>query len=374
MMKYNPLLDGVRGIAILLVLFAHFPFDFFNYSNSLYYESIFVKIGMIGATGVDLFFILSGFLITNILLVNKCRDINTYYKNFYVRRSLRIFPLYYGILIFIFFILPIFYKLNASSITIYENQVFLWTYTSNLSRIFEIEWDNSVDFSIGHFWSLAVEEHFYLVWPSVVFFLSTKHIKIACWTLLLSSIFAGVTIDFFQIVLDQETIDWSTVTRGGALLLGAIICLEERTDEREEAYVIPKYFYLILLLYFVVLVMPRKILGNVNHIQYYLSWVLYYNLFKYVLHSQKPKLIAFLSNRHLIFMGSISYGIYVFDGLLRPHVKRVLDFLIESFSTKVTAIDVVLSLIIYIVAITFIAWLSFNYYEKYFLKLKRFFK
>ncbi len=195
-----------------------------------------------------------------------------------------------------------------------------------------------------------------------------------CWTLLLISIFAGVTIDFFYIVLDQKTIDFSTVTRGGALLLGAIICLEERADKIKETYVLPKYFYSVLLIYLIVLVMPRKILGNGNHIQYYLSWVLYYNLFKYVLHTQKTRLISFLTNRHLIFMGSISYGIYVFDGLLRPQVKRVLDFLITTFSTKVIVIDLVSSLIIYIVFITVLAWLSFNYYEKYFLKLKKFFK
>ena len=125
-MEYNPRLDGVRGMAILLVLVAHFPFEIFNCSNSPYYESVFGKIGMIGTTGVDLFFILSGFLITNILLANKDNDIKTFFKNFYVRRSLRIFPLYYGVLIFILLILPLFHKTSASSIPIYENQIFLW--------------------------------------------------------------------------------------------------------------------------------------------------------------------------------------------------------------------------------------------------------
>lgn len=94
-------LDGLRGIAALMVMFFHFNWQSFNFS-------LINKVAVFGQTGVDLFFVLSGFLITRILIFTKENHSNNFFYNFYIRRSLRIFPLYYGFLILVYFVLPLF--------------------------------------------------------------------------------------------------------------------------------------------------------------------------------------------------------------------------------------------------------------------------
>ncbi len=142
-------LDGLRALAVWLVLWHH-------WMPRVYTRGI-----HLGAWGVDLFFVLSGFLITGILL--QCRrhceeggqGVLFTARRFYVRRFLRIFPLYYGALFFVTVALSIEPKILVS----------LWTYTFNLYAGFRGEVSGTL---VAHFWSLAVEEQFYLVWPWVV--------------------------------------------------------------------------------------------------------------------------------------------------------------------------------------------------------------
>ena len=147
--EHYPALDGLRGIAILLVVFFH-NFGFINY---FYF----------GWLGVDLFFVLSGFLITDILL----REVGSrnFLKNFYVRRVLRIFPLYYLFLIIFLFILPNFQSYKDNIIYYIDNQWWLWAYLQNWLYVFKIPEDTNV---LLHLWSLAVEEQYYLIWPFVI--------------------------------------------------------------------------------------------------------------------------------------------------------------------------------------------------------------
>ena len=99
--QHFPALDGLRGIAVLMVILAHFTAYGFPHEPS----RLLTAVASIGGTGVDLFFVLSGFLITRILLDTKCRP--GCLKVFYVRRILRIFPLYYGFLVLIWLLVPL---------------------------------------------------------------------------------------------------------------------------------------------------------------------------------------------------------------------------------------------------------------------------
>jgi peptidoglycan/LPS O-acetylase OafA/YrhL len=99
-----PALDGLRGLAILLVMLHHFTF-YGGMGRTVIIDRLFYVIGMAGWCGVDLFFVLSGFLITGILLDAKGGE--HFFRNFYMRRSLRIFPLYYGFLVAFFVMLPL---------------------------------------------------------------------------------------------------------------------------------------------------------------------------------------------------------------------------------------------------------------------------
>lgn len=154
--KHYPALDGLRGLAILLVLCAHLAPD---------------TIADFGWAGVDLFFVLSGFLITGILMDGK--DAPDRAKTFYVRRTLRIFPLYYGTLLLAWALIPLVAPQFFSDV---PGHVATWASTFHEIRfewIYLTNWDQGLlrphhPGILSHFWSLAVEEQFYLLWPLVI--------------------------------------------------------------------------------------------------------------------------------------------------------------------------------------------------------------
>src|SRR3954464_3713102 len=125
-----PALDGLRGLAIVLVLFTHaiaLPLE--PVQGSL--DSAVHALARIGWTGVDLFFVLSGFLITGILL--DTRNEPRRWSRFFARRSLRIFPLYYGVLVALFVILPLVARhwTEPTYLTLEKNQAWYWLYAVN---------------------------------------------------------------------------------------------------------------------------------------------------------------------------------------------------------------------------------------------------
>jgi peptidoglycan/LPS O-acetylase OafA/YrhL len=152
---HMPALDGLRGIAILLVL-AH-NFDPIEGPASLLARLV-DHLANPGWIGVQLFFVLSGFLITGGLL--DTRAVPNRLSSFFGRRMLRIFPICYATLLVAYVVLPLVSPAHAPD---GRNQIWLWTYLSNWApagRVFD---------PFPHFWSLAVEEQFYLVWPFVVY-------------------------------------------------------------------------------------------------------------------------------------------------------------------------------------------------------------
>jgi len=162
-----PELDTIRGIAVLLVLFFH-GFGFrYGVQGLSGFPKLFVAATLPGWMGVNLFFVLSGFLITGILLDTKPKA--DYYRSFYTRRALRILPLYYGVLLL----------LAVLTRTGWVNRQASWAflglsffYLSNVTGLF------GVPMQYGVLWSLAVEEHFYLLWPAAVRSLSRYRVAI----------------------------------------------------------------------------------------------------------------------------------------------------------------------------------------------------
>ena len=163
-----PELDTIRGIAVLLVLFFH-GFGFrYGLGGLSGIPKLFVAATLPGWVGVNLFFVLSGFLITGILLESKSKT--DYYRSFYIRRALRILPIYYAVLVL----------LAVLTRTGWVNRHVSWAflglsffYLSNITELF------GVPMQFGVLWSLAVEEHFYLLWPVAVRSLSRHRVVIA---------------------------------------------------------------------------------------------------------------------------------------------------------------------------------------------------
>ena len=157
-----PELDGVRGAAILMVLLSHcFSWAMLGHSWSLAPRLIAQATRPLGADGVDLFFVLSGYLITGILLDSVGK--NHYLRNFYARRALRILPLYYTTLILILLVYP------GSAEYVLLGSIYL----SNVTPLF------GVAAIYGTLWSLSVEEHYYLVWLWLVKKLSRRGLAVA---------------------------------------------------------------------------------------------------------------------------------------------------------------------------------------------------
>jgi peptidoglycan/LPS O-acetylase OafA/YrhL len=152
-----PALDGLRGIAILLVI----PHNADTFTQTPAWLWPVAMVAHAGWIGVQLFFVLSGFLITRNLLAR--RGAEGYLRSFYGRRVLRIFPLYFLTLLAGLVVLPAIVSFSPGALSSHQNQIWLWTFLSNWAQPFGHEVSG-----YSHFWSLAVEEQFYLVWPFVV--------------------------------------------------------------------------------------------------------------------------------------------------------------------------------------------------------------
>jgi len=145
-------LDGIRGLAILAITLYRLCKELDPGSHPAI--EVVRRFAPVGERGVDLFFVLSGFLITGILL--RSRGKPHYFRNFIIRRSLRIFPLYFLSLTIGLLVVPNLFQTSAFDMPRQE-QLYLWTYTSNL----RMSWLNTWCFGpFDHFWPLAVEEHF----------------------------------------------------------------------------------------------------------------------------------------------------------------------------------------------------------------------
>jgi peptidoglycan/LPS O-acetylase OafA/YrhL len=203
-----PALDGLRGLAILLVI----PHNADIFSNSAPWLWPMAQLAHAGWIGVQLFFVLSGFLITRNLL--DTRHDENYFKVFYGRRVLRIFPLYFLTLFVGLVLLPRLVHFGPEALAGHHDQIWLWTFLSNWAQSFGIEVTG-----YSHFWSLAVEEQFYLLWPFVVLALAGRRLLWACLALIVVALLSRVWL--YEIGAKPEMLYMFTTSRMDALAMGA---------------------------------------------------------------------------------------------------------------------------------------------------------
>jgi peptidoglycan/LPS O-acetylase OafA/YrhL len=217
--RHVPELDGVRGLAIAAVMALHFlwveqPRGFIDRTLS--------QVSGYGLLGVDLFFVLSGFLITGILY--DARGSHGYFKNFYMRRTLRIFPLYFGVLLLLVVILPagVAAALDPELVELRQLQGWLWTYLTNVHLAREGAF--SLPY-LSHFWSLAIEEHFYLVWPLVIAYLPRRAAMACCIALSFVALIARTALAYDGQLIAAQVL---TPCRLDTLCIGAFFALAAR--------------------------------------------------------------------------------------------------------------------------------------------------
>jgi len=345
-LKHFKALDGVRGIAALMVVFFHY---FIDVHSSTLFLTLIKKIAVFGQTGVSLFFVLSGFLITRILLHSK--EDNNYFKNFYARRSFRIFPLYFLFLILYFYVLPFLVEVNNNA-----PSWFYWVYLQNIAMTFN--WDNNGPL---HFWSLAVEEHFYLFWPLIVYFFDINKIFLNGIILIIIS----CLLRFYLADANYESF-YFTFTRMDDLVLGTFLAILEKKNFlglRSK-----KIFAYALVFLFILNLVPWFFIDLISHFwlqifKYPLIASFYFALIGYLISDSESKTSTFFKFPWLRFSGKISYGLYVYHPVV---------FLLGAKYLYHSYVFIDFSLL---VLFTFIlSTLSFYIFENQFIKLKRYFE
>jgi len=214
--RHIPALDGVRGLAVLVVFLCHYGGG--AQSPNRYVHAV-GELTKFGWCGVTLFFVLSGFLITGILWQG--RHHAHWWKNFYVRRCLRIFPLYYFVLAILFLVIPAVTTVPPALEEARRHQAWLWTYTANFFLAAKASWALTY---VSHFWSLAIEEHFYLLWPLVVFSFRRETLERICLWVIGAALALRIALSLAGV--SELSISVLTPCRVDTLCVGALLaCL-----------------------------------------------------------------------------------------------------------------------------------------------------
>lgn len=347
-----PELDGIRGIAILLVVFYHSHVFFIDY---------------MGWCGVDLFFVLSGFLITSILL--KTKGSRSYFSAFYARRVLRIFPLYFTVLIAYFWILlPIAHHFGRAESFTSAGQLWYWFYLQN--------WWNGAGHDIlwlSHFWSLAVEEQFYLVWPFIVFLLSRRALAYCGGMAFLGCLL--LRIIFVRHHAIPELIHRATIFRIDTLAVGGVLAVLVARGLRDTHFKYPALFSVALLAIGLRWVPEQsKLMLTAGYSAVALASA--YLIFHAVTNSRSSGLLCrVLRSRPLGNLGKYSYGIYVLHLPIVRFLAKSRDAIVNHLHYRdgSLAYDAIFSITIVVgcLASYGAALLSWNLIEKHFLRLKR---
>jgi peptidoglycan/LPS O-acetylase OafA/YrhL len=280
---YLSYLDGLRGIAILVVMMTHANF----------------QLGIYGIIGVDVFFVLSGFLITTLLLEEKFYKGSVSLKAFFIRRVFRLFPALY----FLLLILLIYSIFQSSTFASLVQQDVIWSffYLKNISWI----WSTTNSGLLNHMWSLAVEEQFYILWPLILLSLIfLKKIRILIGGLIISTLYIFISHLYGVSLL------FNSIFQEGIFLgcLIAILRWRYSFQIKELQYLQTPFLLLIILIGiapFPSIIILKKVLGGVVSVITALLVISFLSSTKLTLAKE------ILQTKILIFVGKISYALYI---------------------------------------------------------------
>jgi peptidoglycan/LPS O-acetylase OafA/YrhL len=358
-----PAIDGLRGLAILLVTAYRFNLgpECESWLGRLLFKPLYH-----GDIGVDLFFVLSGFLITGVLYDAKGKP--NYFRNFFMRRSLRIFPLYFGVLFVALWLTPRIVGTAAAPFAdARAEQAWLWTYLANFLLGLRGDWALG---AFSHFWSLSAEEHFYLVWPLVVYFCARRHAMTICLLAIAGSMLGRLGwIAFGGNLVAAETF---TFFRLEGLGLGAFLALLGRGPNGLEP--LARRWRAGLAIATIALVATWALHWHPTLIAYSILAALFGCLLVLALGSEPTGRWGRLwRSAPLGFFGRHSYAIYVFQKplvvLLMPLLSP--EALCERFDSVLLGRLAYLGVMFALT--TGLAVMSWHLFERRILELKRFF-
>ncbi len=299
---------------------------------------------------VDFFFILSGFLIIYLLLVEKSSTKTINLKNFYIRRFLRIFPLYYLIIAITYFFLQ-----NKGEIVAWDKFTYFF---GNFSMISNNSWTHA---ALNPLWSINIEEHFYFIIPVLVLIIPIKQLNYLFWFIILSSfsfrIYATISIPD-----NWMTIYMHTFSQMDLLAIGGLLALYHYNHQFK--FKLPSFIYFSILFGFLILMslIDSKDYSNIFYasIKKYLFTIpLIFLLILFIFDDNKQ--FEQLKNNKLInYLGKISYGIYLYNSFIIDKLDQFL-WLHNHYWIKLI-LDIGVTLVF--------ATLSYEFFEKKFIKIK----
>ena len=339
--KFFENLDGIRAISIIAVIWHHAAEHSTQFKLHLLEQ---------GNHGVTLFFVLSGFLITTLLLREKKRTNNVNLKKFYVRRTLRIFPLYYFVILFLYVPIVHFFESNPiRQSDFWHNLPYFLTYTGN---IFAKSSTTSMIFLFS--WSLAIEEQFYLVWPTLEKFFSSK----------ITMCFTAITIallTIFDFYISQIDHFVGTIMRliSVPILMGVLSAhlLNNKFCYEFISKILGNKFS--FLFSFIFLLASLEFTRDTSFAVYLFATTLVISSVINTDFFGKKILQA----KILTEIGKVSYGIYLYHVIVINVIKKVVGHL--------NGLNSILTFLLSCCAAYLISYLSYNYFEIRFIKLKK---
>lgn len=385
--KYIKPFDGLRGIGALFILSYHWPGTIIRISH--------------GWEFMQLFFVMSGYLITMVLIEEKNKfHFGKFTFRFYMKRSLRLFPLYFA---YLFFWLLLYLCLSPEnpiriwSSEVYRHALFLFSYTYNFMTV--VNYFSDADYSAGllttHLWTLSLEEQFYIIFPFIVYFLSKKSLRI----FLLACVFCApiLRVIFYFALSDLNPTDKFWVAQNivrlpflqmDSLAFGALLAVFNFEKIKNPVKVF-KWATIIIIAVYASNIFYTKYVQGISYYELTFgkkiaeNWLTHNYLFVYVITMVNAwcmlmllclirgyRMAWLLESKFLVFVGKHSYAIYLF------HLPVMFFFLFAANAIfrldshfKKLVFDIPL-FIAYVSLVSGLAYLSFTYFESFFLKFK----
>jgi peptidoglycan/LPS O-acetylase OafA/YrhL len=370
---FFPNLDGFRTVAFLTVFLIHGFWRCIKYLGDKYIftEITLRKLYHIGGIGVSAFFVLSGFLITYLLLKESALKGRFNIVHFYIRRVLRIWPLYFAVIIFAFLIYPYLKSVTGHTAKILFNPAYFFSFLSNFDIIhIEKNFPGTNTSPAGITWSIAIEEQFYLIWPLLLYFAPRKiYPVIFISVIMLSLIFRYVYIN------DPIVLYYHSFSACGDLALGSL-CAYYAIYSKEFKTFFEKLSRPAIMSIYAAGILWIMYSNGVNN--FYFSPVFARLIsalfFSFIILEQNysQSFYKFSKSKALSFWGKYTYGLY----LLHPIALLLCDVLLKAchltYADSFTGalfrgfLGLGISMLI--------SYLSYEYYESHFLKIKERFK
>lgn len=366
---YFPNLNGLRLIAALLVIVHHIEQLKYIYGMPNNFSSSFVQI--IGELGVILFFVLSGFLITYLLLEEEKRTNTIAVKNFYLRRILRIWPLYFFIVALALFVLPnipIFLLPEYDKATIYENlpaKIFLYVFflPNLVSPLLGVVPYASL------LWSIGTEEQFYLIWPPILKFFTKYRMALMFVILIGYLIFARALYsdrtNFLQYKYEINAF-WQSFNIA-SMAIGGFFALLLHSKHAALKLFLNKYLFYFALV-FTTMMLYRGVYFphiTVNDLPFPYLYKEFYSIWFGIIilnfAANKDNLIS-LEGRPIHYLGKISYGLYMYHTIAIVLALQTTVWLGAPVDALLYPLSLALTVLL--------AGLSYKYFESYFLNFK----